>query len=222
MIIYEFLEWLWQQKGNISFLAVVGFLAKQSIPILYKHLGLDEAWDRLTWLTENVEQLTGQKYIGPTERYSKQARMSLRRFLKLSQAAIGRGLRRRRNMKINWSSVNWATLIPALAGVAKLVLQAFGVTVEDVEINDWLNVAAAVIAPLGVALSHRKVTIPTTVTEAVQAAPKTYNEMVPYMAEVNTTINDMLSQIKSGKYTDATKEAIDTYMKVYEILKKGA
>lgn len=49
---------------------------------------------------------------------------------------------------------------------------------------------------------------------------KNYTDMVPVMKEVNAEINNMLKEIQSGKYTAATQEAIDTYLKIQALIKK--
>lgn len=53
--------------------------------------------------------------------------------------------------------INWATLIVALLGAAKLVLESFGINIiTDDQINAIANAAAAVAAVIGVVMSHRK------------------------------------------------------------------
>lgn len=55
------------------------------------------------------------------------------------------------------SSINWVTLVVALLGAAKLVLQAFGIDViTDDMIDKASNVVAAVVTLVGVTMSHRK------------------------------------------------------------------
>ena len=59
-----------------------------------------------------------------------------------------------RKMKL---SINWVTLVVALLGAAKLVLQAFGIDViTDDMIDKASNVVAAVVTLVGVTMSHRK------------------------------------------------------------------
>lgn len=75
-------------------------------------------------------------------------------------------------------------------------------------------------------INHQTVTLADVQQEiaaAKQETPKSYQEMAPYMQEVHDAINDMLAEVKSGRYTDAKKEAIETYLKMYELIKqKGA
>lgn len=164
----------------------------------------------------------GERWNGTTRKSCVTVQMNLRRLYRLLLPAADRGRKGRRRMQIDTKSIRWSTLIPALVCAVKLALQTFGIEISVQEVNDWLNVLSAVIAPLGVALSHRKVNIPPEVTEAIQQSPKTYSDMVPIMNEVNNEINAMLQQIKSGKYTDATQDAINAYQKIHAMLKKGA
>lgn len=53
-------------------------------------------------------------------------------------------------------NINFATLLPGLAGVIKLILQSFGIEVPDEHINDILNGVAALAAVIAVILSHHK------------------------------------------------------------------
>jgi uncharacterized membrane protein len=64
----------------------------------------------------------------------------------------------RRNETMN-QNINWATLIPALLGVLKLILQPFGIDlskITDDQVNAVINGAAALIAIWGVFKSHTK------------------------------------------------------------------
>lgn len=53
-------------------------------------------------------------------------------------------------------NINWITLVPALLGAVKLVLQPFGVEISDQNINEIANGAAALATVIGVVMSHRK------------------------------------------------------------------
>lgn len=57
---------------------------------------------------------------------------------------------------MNNQNINFATLLPGLAGVIKLILQSFGIEVPDEHINDILNGVAALAAVIAVILSHHK------------------------------------------------------------------
>lgn len=53
-------------------------------------------------------------------------------------------------------NINWVTLVPALLGAVKLILQPFGVEISDQNINEIANGAAALATVIGVIMSHRK------------------------------------------------------------------
>lgn len=53
-------------------------------------------------------------------------------------------------------NINWITLVPALLGAVKLILQPFGVEISDQNINEIANGAAALATVIGVIMSHRK------------------------------------------------------------------
>lgn len=55
------------------------------------------------------------------------------------------------------NKINWVTLIVALLGAAKIVLEAFGLDIiTDDVINQSSNAVAAIVAIIGVLMSHRK------------------------------------------------------------------
>lgn len=60
---------------------------------------------------------------------------------------------------MNTANVNWMTLVPALLGVLKLILQPLGVDlshITDEQVNTIINGIAAAIAVWGVFKSHNK------------------------------------------------------------------
>ena len=59
-------------------------------------------------------------------------------------------------------NINWLTLIPALLGAIKLILQPFGVEISDQNINEIANGAAALATIIGVIMSHKKQEVTTT------------------------------------------------------------
>jgi uncharacterized membrane protein len=64
---------------------------------------------------------------------------------------------RRRKNKMN-QQINWFTLIPAVFGTLKLVLQPFGIDlshITDDQINNIVNGVAALLAIYGVFATHR-------------------------------------------------------------------
>lgn len=55
--------------------------------------------------------------------------------------------------------INYVTLIPALFGAAKLILQPFGLDLSHItteQVNDVANGVAALLTIIGVLLPHRK------------------------------------------------------------------
>lgn len=61
---------------------------------------------------------------------------------------------RRKNMS---KSINWVTLVVALLGAAKIVLQAFGVDlITDDMIDLTSNIVAGIVTLVGVIMSHTK------------------------------------------------------------------
>ena len=53
--------------------------------------------------------------------------------------------------------INWVSLVVAMMGAAKLVLQAFGIDViTDDVIDQSANAVAAIVTLVGVVMSHRK------------------------------------------------------------------
>lgn len=67
--------------------------------------------------------------------------------------------------------INWVTLTIALLGAAKIVLSVFGIEIiTDDLIDSTANAVAAVVAVVGVIMSHSKTQKP-----AVVAETTTYN-----------------------------------------------
>lgn len=63
--------------------------------------------------------------------------------------------------------INWVTLSVALLGAAKIVLEVFGVEViTDDLIDSTANAVAAVVAVLGVIMSHSKPKQPAVVADS--------------------------------------------------------
>ncbi|MBB6731879.1 hypothetical protein [Cohnella zeiphila] len=64
-------------------------------------------------------------------------------------------MQRRRTM--NNTSINYVTLVVALLGAAKIILESFGITViTDDVIDQASNAVAGIVTLLGVIMSHRK------------------------------------------------------------------
>lgn len=52
--------------------------------------------------------------------------------------------------------INWVTLVPALLGALKLILEPFGIQISDANINEIANGAAALATLIGVVMSHQR------------------------------------------------------------------
>jgi uncharacterized membrane protein len=52
--------------------------------------------------------------------------------------------------------INWVTLVPALLGTIKLILEPFGVHISNDDINAIANGVAAIVTITGVVVSHQK------------------------------------------------------------------
>jgi uncharacterized membrane protein len=80
---------------------------------------------------------------------------NLKRLSTVCSAGLSRVNQSRRKSEMN--QINYVTLIVALLGTAKLVLQAFGIDViTDDMIDKAANVVAAVVTLVGVIITHRK------------------------------------------------------------------
>jgi phi LC3 family holin len=93
---------------------------------------------------------------------------------RFARKSMNSNMRRKRKMNQN---INYVTLIPALIGVLKLVLQPFGIDlshITDQQVNDVVNGVSALLAIVGVFMSHRK-------PEQVQQSPSLPNP--PYHPE---------------------------------------
>ncbi len=52
--------------------------------------------------------------------------------------------------------INWVTLVPALLGAIKLILEPMGIHISNEDINAIANGVAAIATIVGVVLSHEK------------------------------------------------------------------
>lgn len=57
-------------------------------------------------------------------------------------------------------NVNYLSLIAAVIGALKIILQSFGIVIPDELANDVANGAAAVMTIIGIFMSHRKEVAP--------------------------------------------------------------
>lgn len=72
---------------------------------------------------------------------------------KLFKSSIA--IRRKKKMQ----NTNWITLLPALIGAIKLILQPFGIDlshVTDTQVNDVVNGIAALVTIIGICIPHKK------------------------------------------------------------------
>jgi uncharacterized membrane protein len=113
---------------------------KQNIKIIQDHLGVEGEWS---------DTGAGRISFG-------KARSLTRSFAGFSRVILRRTLKLRRRKRMNQGQINWMTLIPALLGALKLILQPFGIVIEDEQINEITNGAAALLTVIGVIMSHRK------------------------------------------------------------------
>lgn len=107
--------------------------------IIMNHLGVGEQW--LGPVTMSAEDLQNLKKLYFLSRKGIQSVYLLRRERKMNQ------------------QINWITLIPALLGTIKLILQPLGIdltSVTDEQVNAIANGVAALVAIVGVLISHRK------------------------------------------------------------------
>jgi hypothetical protein len=58
--------------------------------------------------------------------------------------------------------------------------------------------------------------------EPVEAPLMSFQELIPYINDVGTSINTLSNDLKTGKPTEATKDAINAIMSIHAFLKKGA
>lgn len=58
--------------------------------------------------------------------------------------------------KLHMKQVNWITLVPALLGALKLILEPFGIHLSDENVNEIANGAAALATLIGVVMSHQR------------------------------------------------------------------
>lgn len=111
---------------------------KRNLQIVQHHMGVEGEWSGEGLTYERVRRSLSQYFA----LFSK---VILRKIFRL----------RRKNMQ----NINWITLIPSLFGVAKLILQPLGVDLSHItneQVNDIANGVAALLAVIGVFLSHQK------------------------------------------------------------------
>lgn len=100
-----------------------------------------------------IAEKVGVQWDGRTKTSKSVDLMNLRKLFSYSQAAFRR-VQRRKNMN---QQINIITIIVAVLGAVKIVLQAFGIdVVTDEQINQIANGIASIVTIFGVVMSHRK------------------------------------------------------------------
>lgn len=158
MLLLELIEWTYEHWGEVSISALLLFVLRKFVMSeLQKllHFGRDA---ELEWTRRKVEELTGEKWNGPRPILNHIQTRYFKRYYSSSRKGTNRGnpLQKRRN---NMQNINWITLLPALVGALKLILQPFGVDlshITDQQVNDVANGIAALLTIIGVLLPHRK------------------------------------------------------------------
>jgi phi LC3 family holin len=99
-----------------------------------------------------------KQWRGQVTPYQSQEAKSYEKLLQLSQMGLSQVQLKRRVKKMQ-PNTNWITLIPALVGAIKLILQPFGIDlshVTDQQVNDVVNGIAALATIIGILLPHKK------------------------------------------------------------------
>jgi uncharacterized membrane protein len=158
MILIEIADWIWSNRGEVTLNAILllilrKFIIKEMHKLL--HLGRE---GEMKWVLQKVEKLTGEKYDGqPAFLKTVRTRYIGNSYFYLRKV-IPHVYQQRRMIKVN-QNINWISLIPAVAGAIKLILQPFGIDlshVTDNQVNDIANGAAALATVIGIFMSHRK------------------------------------------------------------------
>lgn len=134
-------------------------------------------------------------------------------------------IRREIKMPINkaWVSMVVAYILAAIA-------TKYGFTFGNEVANTITDAIVFIVLPLTLAFlnRHKKLKdeivsiIPAAVVQAAAQPPSNYADMVPVIDAVNKEINASYELFKSGKYTDATVNAIKLYSEIHDLIKKGA
>lgn len=78
---------------------------------------------------------------------------------------------------------------------------------------------------IAAAVTESAATTDGTPIQTITAMPMSYNEMLPYLQDINKDLTDVYDALKSGRYNDQTQRALNIAMTVHEYLKsqnKGA
>jgi phi LC3 family holin len=159
------IDWLLELKENIDKHGIRWGLALTLFAVYRKerrNLRLDNRDEALFHNQKIImDQLgVGEQWHGPPKKSKLEDPQSYAKLFSSSRKAIHRGnpLNQRR-IHMNNQQTNWVTLVPALLGLLKLILQPFGIDlskITDDQVNAVINGAAALIAVWGVFKSHTK------------------------------------------------------------------
>lgn len=58
------------------------------------------------------------------------------------------------------TQINYVTLLTAILGACKLILQPMGIEIPDAQLNAIVNGAAAILTIVGIFMNHRKAVQP--------------------------------------------------------------
>jgi uncharacterized membrane protein len=99
------------------------------------------------------------EWRGQSSPFQSEEVKSFKKLYSLLRKEIQQEYQKRRVVKMNQSNINWISLIPAVAGAIKLILQPFGIDIShitDTQVNNIANGAAALATVIGIFMSHRK------------------------------------------------------------------
>ena len=244
MLIIEILEYAWEHKGSLTFDAILlFFMRKWLIHEAHKilHMGRE---GEIQWILERLERMTGERYDG-RQGFSNLVRT---RYIKNYYSYLHRGIElanRQRRVK---------TMLQALTSsfskkLAALIITAaisalntkFGLDLSSEAIYGLYAITIAYIAgqshvdakkiiskatnSIAAAVTESAATTDGSPIQTITAMPMSYNEMIPYLNEINKELTDVYDALKSGRFTDQTQNALNIAMTVHEYLKsqsKGA
>jgi hypothetical protein len=238
MILIDIVEWLWTHPGEVTLNAVLLLLLRKFIMAEVHKLLYFNRDEELKWTREHVEKLSGEKWNGQQNFYKRAWIRYTERFTFYSRKATLQGNQRRKTKMI-------ATILKA--NLSKKLISAI-VCIGVVALNNKFNLNIStdyVYGILGLSALHISLQtiidaikawslskVSAAVTEVstapiglqpTDAPPMTYDELKPIMLTVNTAMNKFNDDLRSGKMTDTTKDAINAYVAINDYLnQKGA
>lgn len=244
MLIIEILEYVWEHKGSLTFDAIVLFfmrkwLTHEAHKIL--HLGRE---GEIQWILERLEQITGERYDGRQD-FSKLVRT---RYIKNYYSYLRKGIElanRQRRVKTMLQALtsSFSKKLAALIITAAIssLNKKFGLDLSPEAIYGLYGVTIAYIAgqshvdakkliskatnSIAAAVTESAATIDGSPIQTITAMPMSYNEMLPYLQDINKDLTDVYDTLQRGRYNDQTQHALNIAMTVHEYLKsqnKGA